>query len=156
EKIGREAVPVEWRTWMQEVVLKRFEKPDEIRIFEKGKFELVRIGGMTIGRATYEPGWRWSDHVGKGLGQKECCGRSPTVSCWSPTGRIWRQRNTSEVCGYWNALTWMRCWRGRARAPKRAVFRWRCKRFSLIRRPKRTDVKAKTYHGDTEKNRVIL
>ncbi len=57
---------------MQEVVLKRFEKPDEIRTFEKGKFELVRIGGMTIGRATYEPGWRWSEHVGKSLGQKEC------------------------------------------------------------------------------------
>jgi hypothetical protein len=41
-----------------EVILKRFDEPDEIREFEKGKFELVRIGGMTIGRATYEPGWR--------------------------------------------------------------------------------------------------
>ena len=57
---------------MQQVVLKRFEKPDEVRTFEKGKFELVRIGGMTIGRATYEPGWRWSEHVGKSLGQTEC------------------------------------------------------------------------------------
>src|SRR5579862_5185815 len=42
------------------VVLKRFESPDETRILKKGKFEVVRIGGMTIGRATYEPGWRWS------------------------------------------------------------------------------------------------
>ena len=58
---------------MQQVVLKRFENPDEVRTFEKGKFELVRIGGMTIGRATYEPGRRWSEHVGgKSLGQKEC------------------------------------------------------------------------------------
>ena len=40
---------------MLKTVLKRFEAPDEIRIFEKGKFELVRLGGMTIGRATYEP-----------------------------------------------------------------------------------------------------
>ncbi len=55
-----------------DVILKRFEKPDELRTFEKGKFELVHIGGMTIGRATYEPGWRWSEHVGKALGQKEC------------------------------------------------------------------------------------
>src|SRR6266404_3455645 len=47
-----------------DVVLKRFEQPDEIRTFDKGKFEVVRIGGMTIGRATYEPGWRWSLHVG--------------------------------------------------------------------------------------------
>ena len=37
------------------VVLKRFESPDETRIMEKGRFELVRIGGLTIGRATYEP-----------------------------------------------------------------------------------------------------
>ena len=48
---------------MIEVVLKRFENPDETREFEKGKFELVRVGGMTIGRATYEPGWKWSEHV---------------------------------------------------------------------------------------------
>lgn len=57
---------------MTEVVLKRFETPDEVRTFEKGKFEIVHLGGMTIGRATYEPGWRWSEHVGKSLGQKEC------------------------------------------------------------------------------------
>jgi quercetin dioxygenase-like cupin family protein len=41
-------------------------------VFEKGKFELVRIAGLTIGRATYEPGWKWSVHVGSGLGQKSC------------------------------------------------------------------------------------
>ena len=55
-----------------EVILKRFEAPDEIRIFEKGKFEVVRLGGMSIGRATYEPGWKWSEHVGKALGQSSC------------------------------------------------------------------------------------
>ena len=37
-----------------DVVLKRFESPDEIRTFEKGKFELVRLGRMTIGRATLQ------------------------------------------------------------------------------------------------------
>jgi len=57
---------------MYEVILKRFEQPDEIRTFEKGKFELIRIGGMTIGRATYEPGWRWSEHVGQAAGLKSC------------------------------------------------------------------------------------
>ena len=54
------------------VILKRFESPDETRIFEKGRFEVVRIHGMTIGRATYEPGWRWSVHVGPGLGESSC------------------------------------------------------------------------------------
>jgi len=48
---------------MLEVILKSFENPDETRIFEKGKFEIVQIGGMTIGRATYQPGWKWSKHV---------------------------------------------------------------------------------------------
>lgn len=55
-----------------QVVLKRFEQPDEVRNFEKGKFELVNLGGMTIGRASYEPGWKWSEHVGKQTGAKIC------------------------------------------------------------------------------------
>lgn len=37
-----------------------------------GRFEIVRLGGMTIGRATYQPGWRWSEHVGRPLGQARC------------------------------------------------------------------------------------
>ena len=57
---------------MLEVILKRFEQPDEVRTFEKGKFEIVRLGGMTIGRATYEPGWKWSTHVGGAIGATSC------------------------------------------------------------------------------------
>ena len=57
---------------MLDVILKRFENPDETRTFEKGKFELIHIGGMTIGRATYQPGWKWSEHVGKALGKTSC------------------------------------------------------------------------------------
>ena len=57
---------------MIEVILKRFEAPDETRLMEKGKFEVVRLGGLTVGRATYEPGWKWSLHVGPGLGQTRC------------------------------------------------------------------------------------
>lgn len=41
-----------------DVTLKRVEQPDETRIFKLGKFEIVRLGGMTLGRATYEPGWK--------------------------------------------------------------------------------------------------
>jgi quercetin dioxygenase-like cupin family protein len=57
---------------MLKVILKRFDDPDEVRIMKKGKFEIVRIGGMTIGRATYEPGWRWSLHVGPDVGAGRC------------------------------------------------------------------------------------
>lgn len=55
-----------------DVILKRFDAPDETRVMIKGKFELVHIGGMTIGRATYEPGWKWSEHVGPSVGVSRC------------------------------------------------------------------------------------
>jgi quercetin dioxygenase-like cupin family protein len=55
-----------------DVVLKRFEQPDEVRQMVKGRFEVVRIGGLTIGRATYQPGWRWSEHVGPQVGATRC------------------------------------------------------------------------------------
>ena len=57
---------------MQDVILKRFESPDETRVFEKGKLEILRIGGMTVGRATYEPGWKWSEHVSPLSGTALC------------------------------------------------------------------------------------
>lgn len=57
---------------MRDVTLKRFDSPDEARTFPKGRFELIKIGNMTIGRATYEPGWKWSEHVGKAMGQSWC------------------------------------------------------------------------------------
>ncbi len=54
------------------VILKRFANPDQVTRFEKGKFETVDLGGITIGRATYQPGWKWSEHVGPNAGQ-QCC-----------------------------------------------------------------------------------
>ena len=54
------------------VILKRFETPDEVRVLQKGRYEVVHIGGMTIGRATYEPGWKWSEHVGPSVGAARC------------------------------------------------------------------------------------
>src|SRR2546423_15288621 len=55
-----------------EVILRRFEKPDEVREFTRGRFELVQIGGMTIGRATYQPGWKWTTDVGPNLSATRC------------------------------------------------------------------------------------
>ncbi|MGB8908322.1 MAG: cupin domain-containing protein [Candidatus Cybelea sp.] len=54
------------------ILLKRFESPDETHTFPKGTFQVVNIGGMTIGRARYEPGWKWSEHVGAALGETQC------------------------------------------------------------------------------------
>lgn len=55
-----------------EVIIKRFEQPDDVREMIKGRFEIVRLGGITIGRATYQPGWKWSEHVGPSLGATRC------------------------------------------------------------------------------------
>ena len=43
--------------------LKSMDSPGEIRSFEKGRVELVNVAGATIGRATFEPGWKWSTCV---------------------------------------------------------------------------------------------
>jgi mannose-6-phosphate isomerase-like protein (cupin superfamily) len=55
-----------------ELARKRFAAPDEVRAFEKGSFEVLTLGGMTLGRATYEPGWKWSEHVGRATGATSC------------------------------------------------------------------------------------
>jgi quercetin dioxygenase-like cupin family protein len=52
--------------------LVNFDEPSETRHFEKGRFELYRVGPVTVGRATYEPGWRWSQHVGPTVGAASC------------------------------------------------------------------------------------
>lgn len=55
-----------------EEMLKRFENPDEVRHFDKGKFQIVHIGPLTIGKATYQPGWKWSVDVGPSAGTPMC------------------------------------------------------------------------------------
>lgn len=55
-----------------DVILKRFDEPDETVHFPKGRFDTVSIAGQTFGRATYEPGWRWSLHVGPSVGAERC------------------------------------------------------------------------------------
>jgi hypothetical protein len=43
--------------------LRSFLRPDESRIFDRGRVDVVTLGGVTFGRATLEPGWRWSTCV---------------------------------------------------------------------------------------------
>jgi quercetin dioxygenase-like cupin family protein len=43
-----------------------------VREFEKGRLELVTIAGQTLGRATYQPGWKWSLHVGPLFKARRC------------------------------------------------------------------------------------
>lgn len=51
---------------------KSLNHPDEVRTFDGGKLELIRIGGATVGRATFQPGWRWSKSVRPIAKTKSC------------------------------------------------------------------------------------
>jgi class 3 adenylate cyclase len=51
---------------------KQFDHPDEVRTVEKGRIELVELGELAVGRAIFEPGWRWSDHVKSIVGTDSC------------------------------------------------------------------------------------
>jgi quercetin dioxygenase-like cupin family protein len=53
-------------------IIKRFDSPDEVRDMTLGRFEVIHLGGLTVGRATYQPGWKWSVHVGPAVGATRC------------------------------------------------------------------------------------
>ena len=72
-----ETVAAVARVWQRQaqrsaVLLQRFDSPDETRDLTLARFELVRLSAMTLGRATCQPGWRWSEHVGPGVGATRC------------------------------------------------------------------------------------
>jgi len=56
----------------QRVQLSDHREPIETKLFPKGRFDLFDIGGRRVGRARYEPGWRWSEHVGPQVGDTRC------------------------------------------------------------------------------------
>jgi len=60
------------RRWRVEPEVKRFQTPDDARSFAKGKFDLISVGGVAVGHASYEPGWKWSEHVGPVAGSDRC------------------------------------------------------------------------------------
>jgi hypothetical protein len=54
---------------------KSFDAPDETRTPDKTKVEVVRLGGATVGRFTFQPGWRWSECVKPVVGTDSCQAR---------------------------------------------------------------------------------
>ncbi|MEA2390710.1 MAG: hypothetical protein QOK31_819 [Solirubrobacteraceae bacterium] len=59
---------------MAQIEAKKFESPEEVRPFQdgKGQVELVTFDGNAVGRGTFEPGWRWSEHVKPIAGTDSC------------------------------------------------------------------------------------
>ena len=49
-----------------------FDTPDETREFDKGRLAVITLGDATVGRATFEPGWRWSECVKPIAGTDSC------------------------------------------------------------------------------------
>ncbi len=49
-----------------------FDSPDETRTPDKAKIEIVKIGSSTVGRATLQPGWRWSESIKPIVGTDSC------------------------------------------------------------------------------------
>ena len=69
------ATTISWdpfRAVMARMEAKLLDKPDETRHFEKGKVDLVTVGGAAVGRAHLEPGWKWSVHVKPVVKTKSC------------------------------------------------------------------------------------
>ena len=57
---------------MPKAEVKHFDRPDEVRTFPKGKVDLLNIGGTSVGRAVFEPGWKWSTSV-KPIAKTKSC-----------------------------------------------------------------------------------
>ena len=56
------------------LVRKSLNSPEETRPFEggTGQLQLVNIDGGAVGRATFQPGWKWSTHV-KPIAKTDSC-----------------------------------------------------------------------------------
>jgi hypothetical protein len=48
------------------------DSPDETRTFPNGKLDVIRLGDVTVGRGSFEPGWRWSESVKQIAGTDSC------------------------------------------------------------------------------------
>ncbi|MDD5301989.1 MAG: cupin domain-containing protein [Elusimicrobia bacterium] len=57
---------------LENTEIKSLNQADEVRKFDKGRLELVNIAGRTVGRAVFQPGWKWSSHV-KPIAKTKSC-----------------------------------------------------------------------------------
>jgi hypothetical protein len=53
------------------IAIRNFDQA-EVRTFPRGRFELCELGGHVIGRARYQPGWRWTRDLGQLEGTSLC------------------------------------------------------------------------------------
>ena len=85
---------------MADLAGKRFESPDEVREFTdgKGRVELVDLNGHAVGRGTFEPGWRWSEHV-KPIAGTDTCQAAHLLYCLSGRMKVVMDDGTEGEVG---------------------------------------------------------
>ena len=83
---------------MAELELKNFDSPDETRSFPNGSVAMVTIGDTMLGRARFEPGWRWSNDV-KPIAGTDSCEVSHLGYCLSGRMRVMMDDGTEGECG---------------------------------------------------------
>lgn len=53
-------------------IQQNFNAPDETRPFDKGRVEIVEVSGLELMRATFEPGWTWTECMKPLVGGDMC------------------------------------------------------------------------------------
>jgi quercetin dioxygenase-like cupin family protein len=72
---------------MSDLIRMSLESPEEVRKFaaDSGQLELVNLDAGPVGRATFSPGWRWSEHVKPIAGTDSC---EAAHTCYFVSGRM--------------------------------------------------------------------
>jgi uncharacterized cupin superfamily protein len=79
--------------------VKNFDSPDEVREFEgNGRADVVQVAGQTVGRGTFEPGWRWSANV-KPIAGTDSCEVSHLGYVLSGRMRVFMDDGSEGECG---------------------------------------------------------
>jgi hypothetical protein len=84
---------------MAELEVKSFDSPDETRPFEgKGQADVVQLAGRSVGRGTFEPGWKWSNNV-KPIAKTDSCQISHLGYCVSGRMKIYMDDGSEQEIG---------------------------------------------------------
>jgi uncharacterized cupin superfamily protein len=89
---------------MASVESKSFDSPDETRPFEgKGQADIVQLAGHTVGRGTFEPGWKWSENV-KPIAGTDSCEVSHLGYCLSGQMKVYMDDGSEQEIGAGDAV----------------------------------------------------
>lgn len=70
------------KTLLEAMEKRSMSSADEVRAFPKGKLEIIHAGGITFGRATLEPGWKWSECLKPFVKTENCEAQHTQYHVW--------------------------------------------------------------------------